>query len=146
MTATGTVNCALSKLDPDILPGWNLSEEVLQTRIGPGEVASRAIPWSHLTAEQKQFQPIKMAIHAAMIHRMDTEIGRVLKQLKAMDAFENTVIFFLSDNGASAEQMIRGDGHDPAAAPGSAKTFSLHRPGLVQCGQHPLPPAQVLGP
>ena len=40
-----------------------------------------------------------------------------------MNALDNTLIFFLSDNGASAEIMVRGDGHDPAAAPGSAATF-----------------------
>ena len=87
-----------------------------------------------------------MAIHAAMVHRMDSEIGRVLDQLKAMGAFDNTLIFFLSDNGASAEQIIRGDGHDRSAPPGSAKTLPLHRPRLVQRGQHAVPPAQVLGP
>ena len=64
-----------------------------------------------------------MAIHAAMVDRMDREIGRVIDQLKAMNAFENTVIFFLSDNGASAESLVRGDGHDPAAPPGSGQTF-----------------------
>ena len=87
-----------------------------------------------------------MAIHAAMIDRMDIEIGRVLEQLKAMGAFDNTVIFFVSDNGASAEQIIRGDGHDRTAPPGSAKTLPLPRPRLVQRGEHAVPPAQVLGP
>ena len=57
-----------------------------------------------------------MAIHAAMVDRMDREIGRVLDQLKAMKALDNTLILFLSDNGASAEIMVRDDGHDPAAA------------------------------
>ena len=47
---------------------------------------ARAVPWDTLTAEQKQFQPIKMAIHAAMIHRVDTEIGRVVEHLKAIGA------------------------------------------------------------
>jgi arylsulfatase len=54
---------------------------------------------------------------------MDLEIGRVLAQLEAMGDFQNTLVLFLSDNGASAEQIIRGDGHDRAAPPGSAKTF-----------------------
>ena len=48
-----------------------------------------------------------MAIHAAMIDIVDQEIGRVIKQLKKMKAFENTLILFASDNGASAEIMIR---------------------------------------
>ena len=53
-----------------------------------------------------------MAIHAAMVDRMDKEIGRIIEQLKAMKAFDNTIIFFASDNGASAEMMIRDGGHD----------------------------------
>ena len=65
---------------------------------------------------------MKMAIHAAMIDRMDQEIGKLVAQVKKMAAQENTLILFLSDNGASAEIMVRGDGHDPMAAPGSAAT------------------------
>jgi arylsulfatase A-like enzyme len=53
-----------------------------------------------------------MAIHAAMITRMDTEIGKLLKQVEARRAFDDTVVIFLSDNGASSEQLIRGDGHE----------------------------------
>ncbi|MCP3694266.1 MAG: sulfatase-like hydrolase/transferase, partial [Planctomycetaceae bacterium] len=73
-----------------------------------------------LTDEQKSFQGNKMAIHAAMVDRMDQEIGRVLDQLAKMQAMDNTLILFLSDNGASAEIMVRGDGHDSSAAMGSA--------------------------
>ena len=40
-----------------------------------------------------------------------------------MGVFENAAIFFVSDNGASAEQIIRGDLHDRTAPPGSAKTY-----------------------
>jgi len=133
----GLLNCGLSKLDPDIVPSWNLTEEKLREQIGPGEVG-HAIPWIDLTAEQKQFQPIKMAIHAAMIHRMDIEIGRVLKQLRAMKSTENTVIFFVSDNGASAEQIIRGDMHDRSAPPGSARTFLSIGPGWSSAANTPF--------
>ncbi len=71
-----------------------------------------------------------MAIHAAMVDRMDQEIGRVIAQLKAMQAFDNTLIFFASDNGASAEIMVRDGGHDPQAEPGSAKTYLCLGPGF----------------
>jgi arylsulfatase len=80
-------------------------------------------PWSELSPAEREHFEIRMAIHAAMVDRMDREIGRVIDQLKAMNAFENTVIFFLSDNGSSAESLVRGDGHDPAAPPGSGTTF-----------------------
>lgn len=133
----GLLDCRLSNLDPDIVPSWNLTEEKLREQIGPGEIG-HAIPWTDLTAEQKEFQPVKMAIHAAMIHRMDVEIGRVLKQLRATKSFDNTVIFFLSDNGASAEQIVRGDMHNRSAPPGSAGTFLSIGPGWSSAANTPF--------
>ncbi len=137
MTELGIIQCVLSKLDPGVWPSWNLPAQALRERIGPGE-AARALSWDALTPQQRAFQPVKMAIHAAMIHRVDIEAGRVLEQLKAMGAFENTLVLFLSDNGASAEQMIRGDGHDPLAPPGSARTFLCLGPGWSSAANTPL--------
>lgn len=96
--------------------------------LGPGEV-NRPLPWNKLTPEQQVFQQDKMAIHAAMIERMDQELGRVFHQLRRMNAWENTLILFLSDNGASAEIMVRADGHDPEAPAGSAATYLCLGPG-----------------
>ncbi len=134
---TGLLDCELSKLETNFVPDWNLKEAELQKQIGPGEIG-RAIPWNDLTAEQKQFQATKMSIHAAMIHRMDIEIGRVLEQLKAMGTLDNTVIFFVSDNGASAEQLIRGDMHDRTAPPGSARSFLCLGPGWSTAANTPF--------
>ncbi|MEM9479601.1 MAG: arylsulfatase [Verrucomicrobiota bacterium] len=96
--------------------------------LGDGEV-NKPIPWDELTEQQKEFQSMKMAIHAAMIDCMDREIGRVLDKIREMGEFENTLILFLSDNGASAEIMVRADGHDPEAEPGSAPTYLCLGPG-----------------
>ena len=60
-----------------------------------------------------KLQRTKMAIHAAMVTRIDIEVGRVLKQLDAMGVSNDTVTLFLSDNGCSSEQLVRGDGHEP---------------------------------
>ena len=105
--------------------------------LGPGEV-NRPVPWNTLTDQQREFQAAKMAIHAAMVDRMDREIGRVLDQLRAMGAFENTLIFFLSDNGASAEIMVRDDGHDPTAAAGSAASHLCLGPGWSTVANTPF--------
>jgi arylsulfatase len=137
MTRMGLVNCALPPLEPNMWTSWNTPDAELLAKIGPGEV-TRAIPWSSLTAEQKAFQRTKMAIHAAMIDRMDTEIGRVLDQVETMGAERDTVVIFLSDNGASSEQLIRGDGHDAAAPPGSAGSFLGLGPGWSTCSNTPL--------
>ena len=106
-------------------------------RLGPGEVF-RPVPWRELTDEQRAFQAVKMAIHAAMVDRMDREIGRLVDQLKRMGVFENTLILFASDNGASAEIMVRGDGHDPDAAPGSGPTYLCLGPGWSSAANTPL--------
>ena len=79
-----------------------------------------------------------MAIHAAMVDRMDREIGRVLAQLRAMGALDNTLVFFLSDNGASAEIMVRGDGHDPNAECGTGATFLSIGPGWSSLANTPF--------
>jgi arylsulfatase len=133
----GLIDCALSAPDPFTVPSWNLGEAELFHRIGEGE-SGRAIPWRDLSPVQKTFQATKMAIHAAMIDRMDREIGRVLDQLRAMGIFENTVIFFASDNGASAEQIIRGDGHDPSVPPGSGRSFLCLGPGWSAAANTPF--------
>ena len=122
----GLVEGKLSEPEREIGPPYHFPED-LKT-LGPGEV-NRPLPWAELTNEQQTFQAAKMAIHAAMVDRMDREIGRVIEQLKAMNAFENTLILFLSDNGASAEIMVRTDGHDPKAEPGSAASYLCIGPG-----------------
>ena len=137
MRKMGIVTCNLSPLQPDVKPGWNLPEDKLQERIGPGE-AGQAVPWDTLSEAQKTLQATKMAIHAAMIDRMDREIGRVLDQIKSMGAFENTAVLFVSDNGASAEQIIRGDKHDPAAPPGSWRSYLCLGPGWSTASNTPL--------
>ncbi len=120
------VQGSLPAVELEIGPPYHFPEHL--RILGPGEV-NRPLPWADLSNNQKKFQQAKMAIHAAMVERMDKEIGRILKQLRAMKAWENTLVIFLSDNGASAEIMVRADGHDPAAEAGSAATYLCLGPG-----------------
>ena len=131
----GIVNTTLSALERNVGPPYAFPEAIKQ--LGTGEV-NRPLPWSELTEEQRRFQATKMAIHAAMVDRMDQEIGRIIAQLKTMKAYENTLIFFASDNGASAEMMIRDGGHDPAAPPGSAKSYLCLGPGFSSACNTPF--------
>ena len=131
----GLLNCSLSPPEPDLrapsgAPG-------VEKKVGPGEVAY-ALAWDGLNQEQQRFQATKMAIHAAMVDRLDRETGRVLDQLKTMGAFENTIIFFLSDNGASAEILVRGDGHDSSEPPGSAGSYLCLGPGWSTASNTPF--------
>ncbi len=112
----------LSALEPQIGTPYTHHFEAAQQILGPGEVNAE-VPWTSLTDEQKSFQATKMAIHAAMIDNMDQNVGRIIEQLRQSGDLDNTVIFVLSDNGASAEIMVRGDGHDRSAPPGSAESY-----------------------
>lgn len=65
-----------------------------------------AIPvWDKLTWEQKVQWDERMAVYAAMLDRLDQQIGRLVSFLKGNQQFENTIILFLSDNGASHETI-----------------------------------------
>ena len=59
--------------------------------------------WETVTNKKQWVR--KMAVYAAMIDRMDQNIGRLINKLKANHQFENTLIVFISDNGGCAENM-----------------------------------------
>lgn len=59
--------------------------------------------WDSLPMDRQKDLARRMAVYAAMIDRMDRNIGRVLDHLRRAGCFENTVVIFLSDNGACAE-------------------------------------------
>lgn len=129
------LHAKLSPLEADIGPPYDFPDAI--RKLGPGEV-NRPLPWQLLTERQRRFQATKMAIHAAMVDRMDREIGRIMGQLKRMGQLENTIVFFASDNGASAEIMVRHGGHDPNAEPGSAATYLCLGPGFSSACNTPF--------
>ncbi len=57
-------------------------------------------PCESLSESQKDSLDLEMAVFAAMIDRMDQNIGRILSKLKEADKLENTLIIFLADNGS----------------------------------------------
>ncbi|SFF05662.1 arylsulfatase [Thermophagus xiamenensis] len=54
--------------------------------------------------EEKDYEAACMAVHAAMIDRVDQGVGRIIQKLKETGQYENTIIMILSDNGASYER------------------------------------------
>lgn len=60
-------------------------------------------PWDSLDPARREDLAHRMAIYAAMIEHMDRDVGRVVEDLRTHDDLHNTIIFFLSDNGACAE-------------------------------------------
>jgi arylsulfatase A-like enzyme len=78
-------------------------------------------PWDSLPDDRRADLAMRMAIYAAMIDRMDQNVGRVTAELRAKGELDDTLILFLSDNGACAEW-------DPFGFDGSSSPNNvLHR-------------------
>jgi arylsulfatase A-like enzyme len=81
---------------------------------------------SYAWAEANQdWEDLRMATYAAMVDRMDQNIGRVLQTLKELGLEENTIVMFLSDNGGCTEEP---GGRDPTQEPGIVSTYTAVGP------------------
>jgi len=68
---------------------------------------SEPVAWASLSSERKKIEARLMEVHAAMVDRIDQNIGRLLAALEARGLRENTIVVFLSDNGAEGHQLDR---------------------------------------
>ncbi|MFH5803418.1 arylsulfatase [Alienimonas sp. DA493] len=85
-------------------------------------------PWSQVPEDQREWEAACMATHAAMVTQMDAGIGRLLAELDRTGAAENTVVMFLSDNGASAEDQGRFGPFTPRPDEPTGKKTSPEEP------------------
>ena len=67
----------------------------------------RAPSWGEIPRRDQDSWDLKMAVYAAMVDCMDRGIGRILETLDRIGERDNTLIIFLSDNGACAEPIHR---------------------------------------
>lgn len=112
----------IAKYRGKYLKGWDkLREDRYQRLIELGIIdrntslspRDEKVPaWETLTEAEKAQWDEKMAVYAAMIDRMDQNIGRLRQHLVKTGQDKNTVILFLSDNGSSHES-INGTGFSP---------------------------------
>ena len=71
-------------------------------------------PWTALSAEEKKSEARKMEIYAAMVENLDAHIGRLIQFLRDSKLLDNTVIVFMSDNGAAGGDWYNlPDGNGP---------------------------------
>ena len=66
----------------------------------PHPVSARSKEWADMSAEERAVSARTMEVYAAMVERIDWNIGRLVAHLKARGDLDDTVILFLSDNGA----------------------------------------------
>ncbi len=64
------------------------------------QLAAGITPWNQLSAERQAEEIAVMEAYAAMVERLDAEIGRIKSRLEALGELDNTLIMFMSDNGA----------------------------------------------
>ena len=108
----------IEKYRKKYLEGWDkLRKERFEKmkRIGLLSADSKLSPktedieeWESLSSEKKNEMALRMAIYAAQIDCLDQGVGRIVSALKEKGMFENTVIFFVSDNGGCAEPVSKG--------------------------------------
>jgi arylsulfatase len=68
-----------------------------------------------------------MAVYSAMIDRMDYGVGRVLARLREMGEEQNTLVLFLSDNGACHENIAGRKLNQPGTLPGERGSYVAYR-------------------
>lgn len=73
-------------------------------------------PWDSLTEEKKDSLDLEMSVFAAIIDRMDQNIGRILKKLRDNGKLENSLIVFLADNGSCPFYATKIDDVQPGPA------------------------------
>jgi len=91
-------------------------------------------PWESLTAQEKDDLDLEMAVFAAMIDRMDQNIGRLIQVLKEKGIFENTVIMYFSDNGSCPYDSNT----DFDVPPGPANSYRTLSAGWSNVGNTPF--------
>ena len=62
-------------------------------------------PWNDLGTEQQRREARKMELYASMVENLDFHVGRLIDHLKSNGLYDNTLIVFISDNGAAAEDF-----------------------------------------
>ncbi len=66
----------------------------------PHPVVARNKPWHEMTSEERAVSARAMEVYAAMVERIDWNVGRLIDHLERQGELDDTVIVFLSDNGA----------------------------------------------
>jgi len=66
----------------------------------PPKLAANLTPWDELTPERQATEIAVMEAYAAMVERLDMEIGRLLRHLEEIGELDDTLVIFMSDNGA----------------------------------------------
>jgi arylsulfatase A-like enzyme len=94
--------------------GWDSLRQERLARQATLGITDKLIPaqrdpevpaWKSLTYDEQQLWKAKMEVYAAMLDRVDQGVGKVRQELARLKKDDNTLIIFISDNGAPAEDV-----------------------------------------
>lgn len=128
-----------------------------ETELSPRD--ARVLAWEE--EPEKKWQARRMEVYAAMVTEMDSAIGKILDQVEKNNEWDNTIIIFLSDNGACAEALPLDDisefrraknlistrtrdgrkvvlGNDPDVMPGGEDTYASYGVGWANVSNTPF--------
>jgi arylsulfatase len=103
----------------------------------PMEIGEKKPKWEDLSPDERKQEATRMEIYAAMVDRVDKNIGRLLKRLEEQRKLDNTLILFLSDNGACATDP-KVDYEDPNAPMGSVASYVSYGQNWATVSDTPL--------
>ncbi|MEZ4702570.1 MAG: arylsulfatase [Rhodothermales bacterium] len=104
-------------------------------------------PWETLSPERRREESRKMELYAAMVENLDGHVGRLIDYLKASGLYDNTLIVFMADNGAAAEDFYNvGEFRDYLRAHydnryenmGQPNSFVSYGPAWAEAGSAPF--------
>lgn len=106
-------------------------------------------PFAELTQPEKRREARKMELYAAMVDNLDRHVGRLLDYLRANGLYEDTLIIFMSDNGAAGEDYynegppvltnyIREHYDDAYERMGMPGNFTAYGPQWAEAGSAPF--------
>ena len=124
----------IAKYEALYMQGWDVTREkrfekmkklgLVDQRYRLSERPDVIPAWENAT--EKKIWARKMAVYAAMIDRMDQNIGRLVNTLKSNGQYENTMIVFISDNGACAETVNTKLLSNPAKKIGERGSYHIY--------------------
>jgi arylsulfatase A-like enzyme len=102
-----------------------LEKGILAPETSLSDFDKRVLEWDKLTAGQRDTFDLRMSVYAAQMDIMDQGIGLLLDKLEELGIMDNTVIFFLSDNGGTNEDLYPLDNSNevPIGSPDSWTSY-----------------------
>lgn len=99
--------------------GWDVMREarlakqreigLFEKDVAPSPRPDNIPAWDALTPEIRDWESRRMSAYAALIHRVDREVGRLVADIEAKGELDNTLVMFFSDNGACPYDRVNGD-------------------------------------